>query len=225
VHHALAVAALLAGALAAGCGDTSSSELANVPENLVLLNQSDSIVGTAGLPLATPIQLLAQDANGNPIAGATIVWQITAGNGSVSAMQDTTGSGGLVSVIWTLGTLVGGNALNARAVSGITVDVAATGIAGPVASLFKALGDSQTVSVGTPSAPLAVQPLDRFGNVTGAGVIVNWTATGGALSAAQTTSDSTGIVRVTYTPSAAGTNTVTATAQGTAPVTFTVFAR
>ena len=85
-----------------------------------------------------------------------------------------------------------------------------------VARIFQAKGRP-------PQNPLIVHIADAAGNPV-AGVTVTWTTTGGALSAASTTTDASGNTQVTLTAgAAAATYTVTATA-GALSAVFTITA-
>jgi Big-like domain-containing protein len=63
--------------------------------------------GSRGEPLPEPLAILAVDRFGNPVAGAEVKWEVSSGNGELSAETTLTGSDGTTSVIWTLGNRVG----------------------------------------------------------------------------------------------------------------------
>ena len=88
-------------------------------------------------------------------------------------------------------------------------------------------GDSQTVSIGAATAsPLVVRVIATTGALM-PGVTVNWSLVQGtgALSATSSVTDSTGAASVNFTPDAAGTDIVAATAANVStPVDFTIVA-
>lgn len=57
--------------------------------------------------LDDPLVVAVVDQYGNPAAGATVLWKVTSGGGSLSAEETTTGSDGTTSVSWTLGSGIG----------------------------------------------------------------------------------------------------------------------
>jgi hypothetical protein len=90
-----------------------------------------------------------------------------------------------------------------------------TGPTGPAWSILKVAGDRQVSFPGQLLAQaLQVQVTDSAGRGAG-GVSVNWTATGGSLSASSSVTDASGNATVAYTLAAApGSDTVTARAVG-----------
>jgi hypothetical protein len=63
----------------------------------------DAQTGTAGLPLADPLTVLARDLNGNPAVGVTVTWGVDYGGGSFQAETTLTDSTGAATNRWTLG--------------------------------------------------------------------------------------------------------------------------
>jgi Bacterial Ig-like domain (group 1) len=63
--------------------------------------------GTIGNTLGVPLGVRVTDQYGNPIAGATVTWTVTAGGGSLSALTTVSDAFGKTSNVWTLGSLVG----------------------------------------------------------------------------------------------------------------------
>ena len=57
--------------------------------------------------LDDPLVVAVVDRYGNPVSGATVLWNVTSGGGSLSAEETTTDSAGSASVIWTLGSGIG----------------------------------------------------------------------------------------------------------------------
>ena len=63
--------------------------------------------GRRGDTLEDPLIVLVVDRFGNPVSGVEVQWQVTAGEGSVSADLTGTGADGTASVSWTLGGRIG----------------------------------------------------------------------------------------------------------------------
>ena len=222
VRWAAAAAALVG---AAACGDTQfTNSVILIPTTVTVAAASQNQTGTVGQPLAQPISVQVTDNTGNPIIGAVVTWSVLTGGGSVSAATSTTDVNGNASVIWTLGPTPGTNTLRASIATGASADITATGVAGPVAAGMSIVsGNNQAIALGATSAPLVVHIADAAGNPV-AGVTVTWTTTGGALSAASTTTNASGNTQVTLTAgAAAATYTVTAAA-GALSAVFTITA-
>jgi hypothetical protein len=58
--------------------------------------------------------VLVLDRFGNPVGGAEVGWDVTAGRGTVSSPQTVTGADGKATVTWTLGVGIGVQKLAAR---------------------------------------------------------------------------------------------------------------
>lgn len=59
--------------------------------------------GAAGKQLATPLQVKVVDRRGQPVAGVPIGFSVTGGGGRIEPASGSTGSNGVLSVRWTLG--------------------------------------------------------------------------------------------------------------------------
>jgi adhesin/invasin len=127
--------------------------------------------------------------------------------------------------VWTLGTIVGTDSLQASIAGGADAFIAATATAAAASAVHITSGGTQTVTAGTTTAPLVVQVVDQFGNPVPSATVA-WAVTGGGtLSAPTSTTDATGSTQVTLTTAAAPANyTVTATSGTLTPVTFTITA-
>ncbi|MDH5235040.1 MAG: Ig-like domain-containing protein [Gemmatimonadota bacterium] len=189
--------------------------------------------GVIGLPLAQPIQARVEDRLGSPMAGVPVQFVVTSGSGSVGTPTVTSDAAGLASTTWTLGTNTAvAQLVSVSVVGGSTFSTfTATALAGPATALEFAPvnpGNNQVAPLGTnvPIRP-AVKLRDALGNgVAGAAVTFAVTGGGGSVTGATATTDATGIATVgnwTLGP-ATGANTLTATASGFPPVTFTATA-
>jgi adhesin/invasin len=176
-------------------------------------NQSATVAQAVTIPPAVKIT----DALGNPVPGADVIFAVTSGGGSVTAGSQVTDEDGIATVgSWTLGTSAGTNTLTATAGS-LTATFTATATVAAPANLDKQAGDAQTATVGTsvPTAP-EVRLTDAHGNpIAGAAVVFAVASGGGSVAGANQTTDNDGVAAVgSWTlGTAAGSNTLTATAE------------
>ena len=185
-------------------------------------NGQSAVAGTA---TATAPAVKVVDANGNVALGASVVFTVTGGGGSVTGSPATTGANGIATVgSWILGATVGANTLNAT-VAGVAAPVsfAATGTPGAPATVTKQAGDGQSATTGTPvtTAP-QVKVVDANGNaVPDVGVTFAVTAGNGSVTGSPVATDADGIATVgSWTMGDSGNNTLSATVVGVAPVVF-----
>jgi len=163
-----------------------------------LTSQSD----TVGLPVGAPPSVLVRDANGNPVAGVSVTFTVTAGGGSIVPVTATpvvtnaSGVGTLTS--WTLGTVAGTNTVTATAtgLTGSPITFTATAVPGVATQLAIIQQPSATEQN---AAVFARQPTvqlrDAFGNSVAQGGIVVTAAIqsgGGALGGTVTATTSAG---------------------------------
>jgi alpha-tubulin suppressor-like RCC1 family protein/uncharacterized protein YjdB len=162
----------------------------------------DTQSGAAGTALSNALVVKAMDANGNPVAGVSVTWQVTGGGGSISPTIATTDTAGLARGTWTLGTTAGANTATASA-AGVSLGFAATGVPGAVASV-EVVPNATTVQVGGTTDLRAVAK-DAFGNVA-TGRSVTWSTSDASKATVSTSGVVTGV--------AAGSATITATVEG-----------
>lgn len=224
MKRAIVVVTLVA--LLAGCG---GSDVVSPPGPFTLvLNAGDGQSGTVGTALATPLSVLVTDAAG-PAAGVTVRWSVTSGGGSVPATSKT-GTDGIASALYTLGTTAGPKAVTAT-VDGASAAVTfnSTALPGPARRMVPSGGNGQSAIAGQAAPnPLAVFILDQYNNGV-PGVAVTWTVIsgGGSVSPAASVTDFLGVATTTFTTgSASGSQTARASATGLvgSPITFTVTA-
>ncbi len=219
----------------------SSQGLASVASGSITLNAGPAATATiaagnnqtvpAGTLVAAPPAVRVADASGNPVAGISVTFAVTAGGGTLANPVRTTGADGIAAVGgWTLGTVVGLNTLSAT-IAGVAppLNFSATGVVGPAATLTVVEGDGQSATIGT---PVAVSPgvkiTDAFGNsVAGLAVTFAVATGGGSLTTASPVSDASGVARVGswQLGLVPGGNTVTASRAGVAAVTFSATGR
>jgi hypothetical protein len=162
-------------ALTGACGGSVST-----PTNMVALN-GNAQSGSAGTALAQVLTVKVTDLNGEGVAGVTVNWSATIGNGSVAPAQPQTGLDGTVSATATLGPSVGTQTFTATAAigtSGAQVTFSAIGSAGPAAGMTMFSGDNQTGGARSALLPLVVRVVDAFGNPA-VGTTVTFAATSG----------------------------------------------
>ena len=187
----------------------------------------DGQEGLAGLALAAPFVVAVLDEDDEAVIGAVVTFAVTGGEGILSATTDTTDANGHATTTLTL--ILGSDTETntvAATVEGLepeTFTATAVGQAMP-RSLAKVSGDGQESPTGEQLAePFVVSVLDEDGAaIAGAVVTFSVTAGGGTLSATTDTTDANGQAATRLTlGSDAGTNTVSATVEGLASVTFT----
>jgi len=198
-------------------------------QTTLLTVSGNNQTGSVGQALPNPFVVKVTDGSGNPVAGVTVIFQVTAGGGTLSATSVSTNSSGTASSTLTLGVSGGLNTVTASSatLAGSPIAFSATGntTTSTPKTLLQVSGNNQTGSVGQAlPSPFVVKVTDSGGNpVSGIGVIFAVTGGGGSLSATNVTTNTSGLASATLTlgPSA-GTNTVSATS-GTlsgSPITF-----
>ena len=179
--------------------------------------------GPAGAILDQPFTVLVLDQHGDPLAGATVTFTVTAGGGTVSVETVTTDADGRAATTLTLGPQPGTNTVEATVDRLEPVIFTATGRA-VATTLDKPSGDEQEGAAGAAlGEPFVVEVRDQNGNpLAGAQVDFAVTAGGGTLSATTATTDADGRAATTLTLGRTpGTTTVRATVADLEPVTFT----
>jgi len=189
--------------LAAGCNlSTTDSTAPTGPSYRITSTLKDS--APAGTILSVPIQVTF---DGTASASTSVHWILQAGHGKISDTVTTTDSLGGARILWTISSSPEQNALVAAAGDGVdTIRVVST--IGSPSYLDFAGARSDTVGVGSP-VTLQVIVRDRPGNAV-PGTAVNWSTSGGSLSALNTVSDGTGTETTTFSAGAPGTYQVTA---------------
>jgi adhesin/invasin len=194
-------------------GTSTSSSGLNISVDSAFANRT-AVVATL-IPADVHVTL-----SGQPSAGVTVSWIVPAGGGSVSPASSTTDASGVATATWTLGDTARTYTLTA-AITGASVTLQATATAGDPAALSKISPDTIVVAAGA-STLVTVRAVDKLGNPV-AGVVVAWTTTGGALTAATTTTGTSGNAEVAFSSDPTPRSyTVSATAAGLSTATFTV---
>ena len=217
----------------------AATAIEQTPHSLTKVS-GDSQEGPASTQLAAPFVVSVLDQAGSPLAGATVTFSVTAGGGLLSSTTDanpctiesstssttaTTDANGQAATRLTLGSEPGTNTVTATVAGLESVTFTATAAEQAMPhSLTKVCGDSQEGTAGILlDEPLVVLVSDED-SAAMAGVVVSFsvTAGGGTLSDTTATTDANGRAATRLTlGSDAGTNTVSATAEGLESVTFT----
>gem|GEM_PF-1271408 len=221
------IAAMLAALItvASACDDDGGggSTAPAVPARVVAASPQ-ALAGTAGAAVATAPAVRVSDEDGRPLAGVPVTFQVASGGGTLAGASAATDANGVAAAQgWTLGREAGPNVVVATVAGLEPVSFTATARPGAVAALTAAGGDGQLGAAGTALADsITVRATDALGNPV-PGVVVTFAVTGGgSLSGSRVTTSEQGTARVRLTLGRqAGTATVTATAEGAPPVTFT----
>lgn len=179
--------------------------------------------GTVGSALDPAPRVRVSDQYGNPVPGATVTFTPSAG--SVAAATVAAGADGVARADWTLGPTPGPQTLTA-ATGTLTATFTATAATAGAATLAKTAGDGQqAIAGGAVAVAPTVRLVDRFGNPV-RGVTITFQASAGSVvgPAPLTGDDGTARVGQWTLGNTLGEQTLTATAAGLPPVTFTATA-
>jgi len=199
----------------AGCEALFTATLVNGATNLVYL-QGDAQTDTVHAVLALPVRFKVTRADGQPIASWPVLCSALSGGriaktaavGADSTLQLATGSDGILSLYWRLGSQSGEQSLRIEAagLQGSPRLLKATAVPAPPNRLLAIAGDDQTGTVAVRLAtPLTVRVADRYGNpVAGHNVQFRILAGGGSLNGAgqtlyNATTDAAGTAAVPLT--------------------------
>jgi alpha-tubulin suppressor-like RCC1 family protein len=189
------------------------------PGASVAIAGGDGQVGAVGDSLPQLLTVVVTDDSGRTVPGYAVAWTTT--GGTLSATRDTTGNDGVAGVALTL------------PATPDTVDVTAKVEGFPpvvfhavsTAAMSLTAGDGQVGAVGA-TLPLAltVTMTDNAGNPV-SGYAVTWQASAGTITAAGPATDEQGVAQARLTlPTVPEIVTVTASAAGMPPVSFSVAA-
>ena len=169
------------------------------PVDLVLVSGGDQ-TGLVGDPLPESVVFESRDRHGNASGGAPVHFGVDVGGGSVDPEESTTGPGGEISVVWTLGSSLGPQAIVGRIDGASQTSVEAIAEPGPAATLDVVSGNGQVGPVTSVlTDPLVVRALDRFGNTARSVVRFNAPPDNGSLSVQEAQPDPSGFVSTAWT--------------------------
>ncbi|MCC7131097.1 MAG: Ig-like domain-containing protein [Gemmatimonadales bacterium] len=215
----------LAAIVMAGC---TSEEVVTGPRiaSLAVIS-GNTQTGPIGGLLPAPLVVRVVDQQDEPIAGAVVTFAVTAGGGTTSPGSDTTDADGYAQTTHRLGSEIGVQTVEASLPGLAPVAFTQNATSAPASKLTVDGGDTQTGRVGSQlTTQLTVKVTDAFGNPK-AGIPVSFVVVtgGGALNANVVLSDADGLSNVRWTlGTAAGTQSVSASAGALAPATFTATA-
>jgi hypothetical protein len=156
-------------AVVSGVGQATftATGLAGTPNEIRIVSGNGQ-TGPAGQRLAADLVVLVLDERDNPIAGATVAWQVQSGGGGVDPPTSATDAAGHATARWTLGSAPGANTLQASVSGAGTVTFQATGAAGSPSALALTTQPSNSAQVGVQFGrqPL-IQLRDAAGNDVG----------------------------------------------------------
>ena len=181
--------------------------------------------GVAGQQATSPPSVVVRDAQGNPVGGVTVNFNVTQGGGTISGGTQVTGTNGVATVTtWTFGPVAGTNTVVATATGlpNVTFNATTTGTPTQIA-LFS--GNNQVAVTGT---AVPTRPSVRVTDANGQGVgnfSVSFVVTsgGGSVTGGTAFTDATGVATVgSWTLGSGTTQTLTASAGSLAgsPVNF-----
>src|SRR5712691_11403759 len=209
-----------------GLRDSVMATFEPVPSQLLVIGGGGQS-GTAGLPLALPLEVEVRAADNLPVGGVAVRFRSVSGIGAVTDSVAVTDAAGRARTTATLGSVIGPQCFEAT-VSGLTGSPATFGVtalAGSAAQLLVVAGDGLLATVNTlvPTAP-SVRAQDQFGNpVPGAAITFAVSQGGGRISgpAQLTRADGIATAGGWTLGTVSGANALTATLAGLTPVTFT----
>lgn len=192
----LPVAAAVAGT---ACGGGSSTPPGPTPTQIAKVS-GDSQIAAAGATLPMAFSVVVKDANGSPVANATVSWSAS-GGGSI-ASTGLTDANGVSTGTRTLGPSAGTETATAThdGLSGSPVTFTTFSQIQGATSIQGNGGGSQTDTVlATLATPLSVIVRD-YKNAPVSGVTVNWSVTGGgSVGQPATVTNGSGIASVSRT--------------------------
>jgi hypothetical protein len=198
------VAALVLTACGGGGGDGGSNGGSTTPTAVTLVAGNNQ-TAAAGTELPTALSVSVTNASGQPVAGVTVAWAVTAGGGSLAPASSMTSAAGTASTRWTLGPAAGANRATATVagIPAVTFDATATAVSGTTASVTVTSPTVRPYEGDT--VQLTAVAKDQAGNVL-AGKVASWSSSDPVLAPVSTT----GLLNTWRT----GQVTVTATIDG-----------
>jgi hypothetical protein len=154
------------------------------PASLILVS-GDGQTAEAGSTLPSPLVVQVENAMGNPMPGVGVHWEVTGGDGSVSAPYTVTNAAGQAQVSWTLGSAAGPNSVTATVLDVTPVTFTATAVLGSISGGVSLDGEplagitlTLTPSAGTMGAVTNSLGNYYFGNLPAGTYTVTVTTTG-----------------------------------------------
>lgn len=186
-----------AAVLAAGCGGGGGGG-GTGPGRTLAVSSGNNQTGNAGAALANPLAVVVQEVNtSNPVQGVTINWAVGLGGGSVTA-SSVTDATGTATATRTLGadSVVQTTTASGSGLSGSPVTFSATGRIQGATQMQLNAGNTQSDTIGATLGTAYSVLVRNEANAPVSGVTVNWTATGGSVSAPTSVTNASGIATV-----------------------------
>lgn len=201
---------------------TFTFEATTAPASQLRINSGNNQTGTVGATLGAAIVVVVADAVENPKAGVPVTFTVASGGGSLSSTTVVTGTDGLASVTWTLGTAAGAQSVLVTSTGLPSVTFSATANAAAPASMIIVSGNNQVGSPGvTLPQPLRARVLDQFGNgVPGVAVTFTSSPADGTIDPPSSLTGADGIAQGNWTLGPAGGLKVATVAAGALAVEF-----
>ncbi len=201
----------------------TATPLPDAPASLQVVS-GDGQRALVGATLSRPCTVALADQYANTVPGQTVDWAVQTGGGQVPAPSTTTDTSGRASTSWTMGNGAGPQSLRAS-VAGLSATFQAVAVPSGPATLSIVSGDGQAAPPGTKVALApTVSVRDQLGGpVPGVPVKFAVTAGGGSIENPSVQTDSAGRASCgAWTMGAAkGLDSISATADGLSPVSFT----
>jgi hypothetical protein len=194
-------------------------------EIALLKTAGDEQTGAPGTLLRGGLQVRVLRDDGTPVQGAVLSWAVASGGGSLDAAVSRSSGTGYSVRRWTLGPDVGTQSVTVSTPGAEPVTFTAQALN---AVLEKAGGDGQAGAPGVPLARAIQVRATRADGSPAAGIALTWTVAsgGGSLVAASARTSAAGTAQARWTLGAEfGVQTVTVSAPGAEPVTFTATAQ
>lgn len=149
-----------------GLAPLSASAVALAVPGVLLVEAGNDQTAAAGTAVPIPPSVRVEDSDGAPVAGLTVLFTATGGEGTVSGAEAVTDGNGVATVgSWRLGNRVGANTLSVSVDELAPVEFTAIGVPGPPAALERISGSGQSGPPGgTLPSPLRLRVQDAFGN-------------------------------------------------------------
>lgn len=207
-----------------GPSETINMTVVPGPATTMEIVSGDGQSGAATQEVPQDLRVRVTDQHGNHVLGVPVGWTVTSGGGSTSPDTTTTTGVGEAFTRLTLGVSIGDNTVLAAAPGVDSVTFTATTSSGPPSGIQRVSGDGQTATAGS---AVALDPTVRVTDGNGLpvpGVTVTFSVTSGGGSATGSTpvTDLTGTASVGswIMGTTAGGNTLSASVDGTAAVSF-----
>jgi hypothetical protein len=215
--------AACAAVVAWGCGGGDLTLPVGEGPAQILVVHGNGQQGRAGRLLPDSLVVRLVDTTGDGVAGRPVSWSVTSGGGTAAPESGTTDADGYAWTRWTLGPGAGDNALRAtlEGAGFVTFTATAAGT-GPSADRSTISADPGSIPVSTGTSTITVRVRDGQGDpVEGATVALAASGTGNTLTQPTGPTDADGVATGTLSSTVAGSKVVTATVNGSIPLSET----